>query len=102
MNVNLKRSRRKALGPVEGILIILIVSAMLAVTPFIVGYLQLGLNTSGLPTQAQTSVGNIFTQIYNALGILPVVLIIIAIVVIISAIFLLVPNRRGGMVTETV
>lgn len=89
---------RHALGPVEGVLTIVIVGALLAVAPFVIGSLQLGLNTSGLPTAAQVAIGNVFTQIYNALGIVPLVLIILALVIILSAIFLLVPRRGGGMV----
>lgn len=89
---------RHALGPVEGVLTIVIVGALLAVSPFVIGSLQNGLNTSGLPSAAQTSIGNIFTQIYNALGIVPLVLVILALVIILSAIFLLVPRRGGGMV----
>ena len=89
---------RRALGPVEGIITIVIVGALLAIAPFVIGELQLGLNTSGLPTAAQNAVGTVFTQIYNALGILPLVLIIIALVIILSAVFLLVPRRGGGMV----
>jgi hypothetical protein len=85
-------TKRKALGPIEGILTIVIVGALLAVSPFVIGSLQNGLNTSGLPSGAQVSIGNIFQQIYNALGILPLVLIILALVVILSAIFLLVPR----------
>lgn len=90
------RKARKALGPVEGVLTVVIVGALLAVAPFVIGALQNGLNTSGLPTAASTAIGNVFTQIYNALGILPLVLIILALVVILSAIFLLVPRRGGG------
>jgi hypothetical protein len=91
------RKARRALGPVEGVLTIVIVGALLAVSPFVIGELQVGLNTSGLPSAAQTSIGNIFTQIYNALGIVPLVLVILALVVILSAIFLLVPRRGGPM-----
>lgn len=89
------------MGPVEGVLTIVIVGALLAVAPFVIGSLQNGLNTSGLPSAAQTSIGNVFTQIYNALGIVPLVLVILALVIILSAIFLLVP-RRGGMASEAV
>jgi len=92
----MKTKVRKALGPVEGALTILIVGVLLAVGPFVFGNLQLGLNTSGLPVAAQTSVGNVFTQIYNSWGILPIVLVVLALVVIISAVFLLVPRRGGG------
>jgi hypothetical protein len=88
---------RRALGPVEGILTIVIVGALLAIAPFVIGSLQNGLNTSGLPGASQVAIGNIFNQIYNALGIVPLVLIILALVVILSAIFLLVPRRGGGM-----
>ena len=91
-----KFKRRSGLGPVEGVLTIVIVGALLAVAPFVIGALQNGLNTSGLPAAADVSIGNVFTQIYNALGILPLVLVILALVIILSAIFLLVP-RRGGM-----
>ena len=80
---------------------IVLVGALLALAPFVIGSFQLGLNTSGLPTGAQVAIGNVFTDIYNALGILPLVLIIIALVIILSAIFLLVPRRGGGMVGET-
>lgn len=89
---------RRALGPVEGVLTIVIVGALLAVAPFVIGALQNGLNTSGLPGAADNSIGNVFTQIYNSLGILPLVLIILALVVILSAIFLLVPRRGGAAV----
>ena len=64
----------------------------MAVAPFVIGALQNGLNTSGLPAAADVSIGNVFTQIYNALGILPLVLVILALVIILSAIFLLVPD----------
>ena len=70
----------------------------MAIAPFVIGELQNGLNTSGLPVAASVAIGNTFTQIYNALGILPLVLIILALVIILSAIFLLVPRRGGGMV----
>jgi uncharacterized BrkB/YihY/UPF0761 family membrane protein len=92
----MKILRRKGLGPVEGALTILIVGVLLSVGPFVFGNLQLGLNTSGLPAAAATSVYNVFTQIYNAWGILPIVLVVLALVVIISAVFLLVPRRAAA------
>ncbi len=98
MNSKLARAikeKRKALGPVEGVLTIVIVGALLAVAPFVIGALQNGLNTSGLPASADVAIGNVFTQIYSALGIVPLVLIILALVIILSAIFLLVPRRAG-------
>ena len=79
----------------------MLVGALLALAPFVIGSLQNGLNTSGMTTQAQTTIGNAFTEIYNALGIVPLVLIILALVIILSAIFLLVPRRAGGMVAGT-
>jgi|GEM_PF-1497329 hypothetical protein len=97
------KASHAGLGPVEGVLTIVIVGALLAVSPFVIGSLQDGLNTSGLPAAAQTSIGNIFTQIYNALGIVPLVLVILALVIILSAIFLLVPHRAvGGGAVEAV
>lgn len=95
MQINRKLRRRSGLGPVEGVLTIVIVGALLAVAPFVIGALQNGLNTSGLPASADVAIGNVFTQIYSALGIVPLVLIILALVIILSAIFLLVPRRSG-------
>jgi hypothetical protein len=91
---------RVGLGPIEGTLTIVVVGTLSAVSPFVVGSLQNGLNTSGLPSAAKVSIGNIFQQIYNALGIVPLVLVILALVVILSAVFLLVP-RRSGMMLDT-
>lgn len=85
-----------ALGPVEGALTILIVGVLFAIGPFVFGSLQIGLNTDGLPAAAKKSFGNVFVQIYNAWGILPVALVVLALVVIISIVFLLVPRRAGG------
>jgi uncharacterized BrkB/YihY/UPF0761 family membrane protein len=103
MNISRKKLRvRRALGPVEGALTILIVGIFLAVGPFVFGFLQNGLNTNNLPAAAAASVGNTFTQIYSAWGILPIVLVVLALVVIISAVFLLVPRRGGAMGGEAV
>lgn len=85
-----------ALGPVEGALTILIVGVLFAMGPFVFGSLQNGLNTNDLPTAAKKSVGNVFNQIYNAWGILPIAMVVLALVVIISIVFLLVPRRAAG------
>lgn len=84
----------RSISPVDATLTIVIVGALLAVAPFVMGLLQNGIKTGGLPSTAQTSISGVFTQIFNTFNILPLYVVIIALVGILSTMMLLFPRRN--------
>ncbi len=69
---------------VGAVLTVVVASIALAIGLFLLANFQLVLNTSGLPSAAQTAIGQVFSTAYTAFQLLVVGLIVLAAVAILS------------------
>ena len=84
--------KRRAIS-LGAVLALVIAAIALVVGVYLIGTFQSVLNTSGLPSAAQTSIGSVFSTAYSAFQLAVVGLIVIAAVAILS---LVVSGFRGG------
>lgn len=76
--------RRSGISPVAAVITVFIVALVIVVIVYVMGTLQLNLNTSGLPADAQTAIGNTFTTTYSGIEILVISVLALSAVALIS------------------
>lgn len=83
----------RAVSALGSVLAVVVAAVAIVVGLFVIGTLQTSLNTSGLTSQAQTGIGNVFGTTYNAFQLLVIVIIVIAAVAILAV---LIGGLAGG------